>query len=483
MIAFINGNILSMEGDGLETVVIKGERIEKVGHKGILKDMGEVEVFDLKGRMLIPGFIDSHIHFVDMGLNLARVDLSQTTSLRDALAKAEGRLEQEKKTTPLICVDFDESRWMENRLPKREELDRLSRKRAVIFRRMCGHLAVANTKALSSIPKGWEKIDYSSGILLEDVVLCINEVFPPDGKKIETAIMRAQKRAHSLGITAIHDMTSGRYLNVYRKMEREGNLQVRVYAVLPARDIDHITSVNGKWLKTGGVKLFADGSIGARTAALNSPYPGTKNYGILNYRMEKLKKIVSEADIEKVQVFIHAIGERAIGQVLDVYGRELKDNSRRHRIEHFELADDTLIRRARKLGIILAMQPNFITNWGKSGGMYQKVFGEGGLHTNRFKTVLREGCIVCFGSDSMPPGPIYGIRGAVEHPTEGIPIHDALKMYTINSAYAGFDEKLIGSIKEGKRADLVVLSGAPPDLKVDVTILNGEVVYKRSDTL
>jgi hypothetical protein len=477
MIAFINGNILSMEGDGVEAVIIKGERIEKVEHKSILKDVGEVEVFDLKGRILIPGFIDSHIHFIDVGLNLSRVDLSQTISLRDALDKAKDRLEQEKKTAPLICVNFDESKWRENRLPKREELDRLSSDRAIIFRRVCGHIAVANKKALDSIPKEWERIDYNSGILLEDVVLYINEVFPPSNEEIETAIVKAQKKAYSLGITSIHDMTLRRYLDVYRTMEKKNILQIRVYAVLPAIDMDHITSGRGKWVKTGGVKLFADGSLGARTAALSSSYPGTKNCGILNYRRIGLERIVKEANKRGIQIFIHAIGERAIEQILDVYKAGVEGNPSRNRIEHFELADDALIKRAKELGIVLAMQPNFITNWGKYGGMYHKILGKRGLHTNKFRTALQEGCTVCFGSDSMPPGPVYGIKGAMEHPTESISFHDALRMYTINSAYAGFDEGLTGSIKEGKKADLVVLSGSPPDLKVDMTILNGEIVY------
>ncbi|MDO9574981.1 MAG: amidohydrolase [bacterium] len=479
MIAFINGNILSMEKDDAEAVIIKGDKIEKTGPRSMVKEMKEAQIVDLKGRFLVPGFIDSHIHFVDTGLNLARVDLSKTKSSKDALDITKERLKKEKKATPLICVDFDESKWKENRLPKREELDKLSSDKSIIFRRVCGHIAVANKKALESIPKGWKKIDYNTGILLEDVVLYINEIFPPERKEIETAITKAQKKAYSLGITSIHGMTLKKYLDVYREMEEKDGLRIRVYAVLPVRDMDYITSWRGKWVKTGGVKVFADGSIGAKSAALNLPYPKTKNYGILNYEGDELGKIVRETDKKRFQIFIHAIGERAIEQVLDTYEKELGENSGRHRIEHFELADTSAIKRAKKLGVILAMQPNFIANWGKDGGMYENLLGERGLHTNRFKTALKEGCTVCFGSDSMPPGPVYGIKGAMEHPTESISFYDALRMYTINSAYAGFDEEITGSIKEGKKADLVVLSGSPPDLKVDITMVNGEVVYNR----
>ncbi|MEA3431466.1 MAG: amidohydrolase [candidate division WOR-3 bacterium] len=478
MIGFINGNILSMEKSNIEALVIKGDRIDRVGPRNIVKEMKQTEIVNLEGRFLIPGFIDSHIHFVDIGLNLARVDLSETESLKDALDITEERLKREKKVAPLICVDFDESKWKERRLPTREELDRLSSKRAVIFRRVCGHIAVVNKKALSSIPEGWKKIDYDSGILLEDVVLYINEVFPPSKEEIEIAIIGAQKKAHSLGITSIHDMGMRSYLDVYREMERKYALKIRVYAVLPIADMNYIIPSNGEWVKTGGIKLFADGSIGARTAALNSPYPGTKNYGILNYETTELDRIVKEANRRGIQIFIHAIGERAIEQVLSVYGKEL-DNSKRHRIEHFELASNAAIKKAKELDIILAMQPNFIMNWGKKGGMYQEILKERGLQTNRFKTALEEGCILCFGSDSMPAGPIYGLKGAMEHPTENISFKDALKMYTINSAYAGFNEEFTGSIKEGKKADLVVLSGSPPDLKVDMTMANGEVVYNR----
>ena len=488
MLAFTNGNILSME-EPIEAVLITKDRIGKTGSKGILKNIPPTNIIDLKGRILIPGFIDSHTHFVDTGLNLKRVDLSQTKSLKDALELAGDRIRKENKKTPLICVDFDESRWDEKRIPGKEELDRLSKKRPIIFRRICGHLAVANSRAIELIPECWKKIDKKIGILLEDVVLYINRVFPPSDEEIKTAIIQAQKKAHSLGITSIHDMTTKRYLNIYKKTEAEGNLRLRVYAILPISELGSITNTQEQWLKTGGVKLFADGSIGARTAALKSPYPGTDNYGILNYKTSELERIVKEAEKKGIQVFIHAIGERAIEQVLNVYelshipveGKTIL-NSSRHRIEHFELADDDLIKRAKELNIILAMQPNFITNWGMEDGMYQDILGERGLYTNRFKTISDKGCMVCFGSDSMPMDPLYGIKGAMEHPKESISFEQAVRMSTINSAYAGFDEKDTGSIKKGKKADLVILSGSPPHLKVDMTIVNGEIVYNVGGT-
>ena len=475
MIAFINGDILSMEGDVIETVIIEGDRIKRVGPLSMVKRIKETEIVDLKGRFLAPAFIDSHIHFVDVGLNLTRVDLSKTTSLRDAFDKTKERLEEERKATPLICMDFDESRWRENRIPKKEELDILSKNRAIIFRRICGHIAVGNTMALECIPEGFN-IDYNTGILLENAVLFINEVFPPDKDEIVTAIINAQNVAHSLGITSVHDMTLRRYLDVYTEMEKRESLRIRVYAILPVKDMDYIYHIDGEWLKTGGIKVFADGSIGARTAAVKKPYPGSDNYGVLNYKKEELKNIVKRANNLGFQILIHAIGDRAIEQALDVY--ESEGNPFRHRIEHFELADDGAVIRAKKQGIILAMQPNFITNWGMPDGLYQRIFGLEGLNTNRFKTASKAGNMICFGSDSMPPGPIYGIKGAMEHPTESVSFEKAVRMYTINSAYAGNNEKLTGSIEIGKKADLVVLSGKPPHMSVDMTVVNGEIVYQ-----
>ena len=475
MIAFINGDILSMEGDAIEAVIIEGDRIKRVGPLSMVKRIKETEIVDLKGRFLAPAFIDSHIHFVDVGLNLTRVDLSKTTSLKDALDKTKERLKEERKPEPLICMDFDESRWKENRIPKKEELDILSANRVVIFRRICGHIAVGNSRAISSIPIGFN-IDHNTGILLEDAVLFINEIFPPSKEEIETAITQAQKIIHSLGITSIHDMTLRKYIDVYREMVQRKSLRLRVYAVLPVKDMDYIYHIDGEWLKTGGIKVFADGSVGARTAALKKPYPGSDNYGVLNYKKEELKNIVKKANNLGLQILIHAIGDRAIEQALDVY--ESEGNPSRHRIEHFELADDGAVIRAKKQGIILAMQPNFITNWGMPDGLYQRIFGLEGLNTNRFKTASKAGNMICFGSDSMPPGPIYGIKGAMEHPTESISFEEAVRMYTINSAYAGCYEQLTGSIEEGKKADLVVLSGKPPHMSVDMTIVNGEIVYQ-----
>ncbi len=475
-LAFINGSIFTPERRDVTSVLIDGDEIARVGEFSV--SMNEAKIFDLKGRYLAPGFIDSHTHFVDIGLNLARVDLSNTTSLEDALDKAEERLRGESKSTPLICVDFDESKWRGNRIPKKEELDRLSKDRGVIFRRVCGHIAVANTGALKEIPGGISKVDHANGILLEDAVLFINDIFPPATDEIREAIIRAQRLAHSLGVTSVHDMTLSRYLAVYREMDQSDILRLRVYAVLPIKEIDYLRKYDGNWLKTGGIKVFADGSIGARTAALKRPYPGTDNYGILNYTRRELQAIVRKAEDRGYQVLVHAIGDRSIEQVLDVYESELCGNRERNRIEHFELAEEESIKKAERLGILLAMQPNFITNWGMPGGMYERMFGLKGLYTNRFRTILDKGNRICFGSDSMPFGPLYGIEGAMKHPKESISFEEALRMYTIDSAYAGFYDEQIGSIEEGKKADLVVLSGEVPDLKVDMTMVNGEVVFQ-----
>ncbi len=249
---------------------------------------------------------------------------------------------------------------------------------------------------------------------------------------------------------------------------------------IPVSALDAVTQIQlrtgfgNEWVRFGGIKIFADGSIGAKTAALSFNYRNEENNGLLMYSDAELKEILQKAHPN--QTAIHAIGDRAIQQVLtcSVPGE-------RNRIEHAELVTDDQIPQIRSSGLILSMQPNFL-QWSHPEGLYDMRFGTG--IDNRFSTLKKAGIPIVFGSDCMPFSPLYGIEQVVNAPFEEqqLSVMDALQMYTCNGAYASFEEDIKGTIERGKLADFVVLSGDPREedisaIEVEMTIVGGEVVY------
>lgn len=495
-LALINGEILTMEPNPsrAEAILIKGEKIGVIGSTQEVLELApdNTKLIDLARKVATPGFIDSHTHLVSYGLDLARPDLSNTKSFDEILEIVREALRFKEPSKPLIAVKWDQSKWKDPYIPTHDELDRVFGSHPVILRRICGHIAVASKAALELLPSGLKKVDWRKGLLFEDAALNLNKIFPPDSEEIENGLLKAMDVASGIGVTSIHDIASLRYYRIYKKLQREGRLKLRVYICFPHKELAQLQNLEirlrggDNWLRVGGVKIFADGSLGARTAALSHPYKGSSNLGILNHTSDGLLQIMRAADAHGFQLFIHAIGDQAISQVLYAYENLLADgNPFRHRIEHFELASQAQIRRLRKLNIIASMQPNFVS-WQDPQGMYEQILGmRRRKMANRIGDVIRAGVVMAFGSDCMPFTPWYGLWGAVEHPnpSQRISMDDALAAYTLNSAYASFDEIIKGSLAPGKLADLVVMAENPfesEDLRKNdilLTILNGEIVY------
>ncbi len=498
-IALLNGNIITMEDDKptAQALLISENRIETVGDNHEIKAAidEQTEVIDLQGRTVIPGFVDTHTHLMGFGLTFSRVDLSDTKSLEEALTLIK---EREARTQPgswIIAVEFDESQWEENRYPKKEELDSISSIHPIIVKRMCGHVAVANTIALQHYTEEWEKVDRNSGLLLEDAALNMNKIVSPTEHELKEGLEKAIQHAHSSGITTVSDIVRTNYIDIYKKLRAQNKLKIRIHANLfieHLKDRIEMGSKNGTnddilWI--GGIKVFTDGSLGARTAALLEPYSDDlNNNGMLFYKQDKLDKIVKEVDDNGFQLIIHAIGDRAIAQVLNSYDKVIKDprNPLRHRIEHMEVLNSDLIERMSKMNIVASLQPNFVGKWSNYGGLNMQRLGEKRWRLcNPFRTIKDAGLIIAFGSDCMPMDPLFGIHSAVNHPLkeQRISVMDALKMYTINAAYAISAEDKIGSIKKGKLADIVVLSEdiltskEINNIDVEMMIFSGEVVF------
>lgn len=498
-LALINGNMVTVDESRPrgEAMLISGERIVKVGSteeiRGELPE--KATTVDLKGGTVVPGFIDSHTHFVSWGLGLSRLDLRDTATVSEALDMTKKRVKGSEKGEVIIGEGWDQSKWEESRYPEREELDKVAPRNPVILRRVCGHLAVANSEALNLIPSYISGIDWETGTLLGDPALNLNRLFPPSSEEILEAVKLAMKEAHKLGVTSIHDILTPQYLRAYQELQKRGELNLRVYACFYEEYLDSLLGVGLRTgfgdglLKFGGLKVFADGSLGARSAALSSPYQNSDEVGVLTHSDQELKSVMERAAGAGVQVLGHAIGDRAIDQVLSTHAEILKGrgNDLRHRIEHVELPTPQQLRDMRELGIIAAMQPNFPGEWGQAGGMYQELLGEDRWRRNNpLREVADLGIPIAFGSDSMPFSPLYGIHWAVNHPIEEqrLTAEEAIRFYTLGSAHASFEEELKGSIQEGKFADLVVLSHDPTrsseiaNIVVELTVLGGEIVYE-----
>jgi len=427
-------------------LLVNGDRIEGVLDRSDAHFLGRYLPFlEYSGEyMLLPAFTDAHSHLYAYGIDRNRPSLEGFSSLRDALEYIKGFV-SERESDLYVFVDFDQSRWKEGRLPSRAELDHVVPNRPVILRRVCGHVAVGNRKALELLPEGIDGVDRETGLMVENVPLNLNRYFPPDEKEIEEGILRGQKEYVKLGVASVHEFGNPRTFRVYRKLEKE---------------------------------------VGARTAAFFEPYVGISTSGILLLNSDEIEELVRDAESAGFQVIVHAIGDRAIGEVIEGFRRAISPgNPLRHRIEHFEFPLDKSIGAARELRIYLSVQPNFVVRWGRGRGMYENFLGkERWMRNNPFRTLCESGLKVAFGSDSMPPSPFLGLRGAVSHPVESerLELERAISLYTEGGVLFSFDEKVKGRLSEGYLADLLVLKGKPDsdpeDLKVTDLYIGGKKV-------
>jgi len=433
--------------------------------------------FSFPQKEIYPAFCDSHTHFVQLGLKNNRLVLSNLKSKKELYERLYAWIKKKDEREIIIAEDWDESEWKKKAFPTKEELNKISKERPIILRRICGHIAIANDPALSRIPEGWERIDYRRGILEEDVVLKINEIFPPSAEETRRAILHAEGELLKLGITSIHDTVIPEYLRAYQALEGERKLRISIYAFMKENYIDEMIDFkSSNKVRLAGIKVYTDGSIGARTASLNNFSYTTGGKGLLLRTEEQLERLIEYANNNEYQLAIHAIGDNAIETVLDAMNKNPISNPSRHRIEHFELARDEQIKKAIKKNIILSMQPNFL-KWSKPGGLYENALGKEFEDNNRLSIILGEGGVVTFGSDGMPYGPLFGIKEAMkaQSPSQRIEHDGAIKAYTEGGAYASFREEETGKILKGMKADLVVID----EEGIYMTILDGEIEYQR----
>ncbi len=492
-----------------EAMAVSSGRIIAIGDNKELAGLARFagRVLDLRGRTITPGFIDSHAHLEGLGRRLINLDLGDAESAEDALAKLRKYVARASSGKTVFGYNWDESGWPVRRYLTRIDLDSVAPKNPVVLVRVCGHLYSVNSLALNKLD-----IDFSHpGVdkdartgeptgVLRDVPVDTRHLRSLEEESLQS-IRAASLFAASLGITSVHENLSRTQLHClasYLKLWRAGELTVRTYCnldkdlIAPIVKLGFTSGLGDSTFRIGGIKVFTDGSLGARTAALNQSYTDDpSNSGYLEMGEEEYCSILEVANRLEQQVSTHAIGEAAIDMVLScqekVSGRKTIKQLR-HNIIHAEQLTAPLLKRVKELDMLLLMQPNFALRWGNPGGMYDERLGEARAQgLNNFRSILDEGVRVAFGSDCMPLDPIYGLYSAVAHPNPDIriTIKEALQCYTLESAYASFEEQEKGSLAPGKLADFVVLSENPLSvdsetlrkMKIKQTYIGGALVF------
>lgn len=488
------------------------------------------QTLDLKGKRLVPGFYDSHIHLLGGGSRLSEV------ALKDAKDEAEfGRLLQEfDKKLPrdqwMLGGNWDHDRALKGELPTAALLDKYVKDRPVFLRRYDGHMAIANTRALQlaqvnattpEVPGGvvYRKADSKepTGLLRDAAMNLVEKVVPPPSDTaIATAVRDALAEIRANGITSVQDLdgseaeTRKKLFRLYQKLAREGKLTCRVDLRWPLhywRELDALAvgaDFGNDFIRIGGVKGFIDGSLGSTTAKFFQPYLNEPNSkGIFVTPPFAMRMMVRNADKAGLSVAVHAIGDEGNATMLDIFRDVAKDNGprdRRFRIEHAQHLRPEDINRFKELGVVASLQPYHIIDDGR--------WAEGRIGSKRCessyanRSLLDAGAILAFGSDwsVAPLSPILGIDAAVNRrtldgkhpegwfPKQKITVEEALRAYTWGSAYAGFQEKERGTLAPGYFGDCVILSRDILDPKerdhiaetqVLMTIVGGKVVYER----
>ena len=458
-----------------------------------------VKVVDCHGGEIVPGFHDTHVHLTATGLLSGARDLGSCRDVPSMLARVEKLSKSEKL---IYAGNFDESKTMDRRLPTRQELDVASGGKPALLSRVDGHSCVANSEALAllhidlaagGVERGadGEPTGKLSGAISYSAQYDFVRHLP--AAALRRADRGAAQAALAAGITTLHNVIEGDA--AYEEL-------AEIYidnAVLPTHVISKSCTTSVEKAKRLGGKIFGgdifvDGSIGSRTAAVGESYADANGRGLLYLNRDQLAALFAEAAEAGLSLGVHAIGDEAIEQAIAAW--EIVANKRgsllglRPSIDHFEIARPDHISRAARIGLLLSMQPAFDYLWGGEGGMYEQRLGAArSKGMNLFRSVKRNGCTICGGSDSPVTklSALLGIHSLVNHhvPEERFSIDEALGVYTYDAAKLSFTEEQRGRLRPGMVADFAVLEKrlqdvpktAIKDVRVMMTAVDGEVRY------
>lgn len=523
-----NGRILTMNPDRprAAAIAIRSGKVAAVGSDAEARAAAgpKSTAIDLIGRTATPGLNDAHAHPMAVGFAARDLVLSSppNRSIRDLVLRVEQTAARREPGRWIVGRGYDQARLAEQRHPTRHDLDEVAPNHPVLLIRACHHIGVANSRALALAGISSSTPDPAGGAIDRDehgeptgvVREAAHEIIrtaigEPTADEIAEALIVGGRTFLAAGVTNAVEAVVRRpaEMHAYQRLRRDGRLPIRTYLMLmidemldPMARAGIQTGMGDEWLRIGPAKLFADGSIGGRTARMRQPYDGeAENVGLWMMPPDELKAKVLRAHRAGFQVGIHAIGDAAIDLVLDAYEEAMRAAPRpdpRHRIEHFSVVDDAILARTARLGVIPIPGTSFLHDFRPA---YVQNLGLDRLrYTYGLASYLRHGIIAAASTDApvVSTSASIGLQtmmtrldasGDPVWPEEAVSLTDALQAYTLNGAYASFEESIKGSLTPGKLGDVTVfetdLEQVTPreigQVKIDLTIADGRVAYER----
>ncbi len=527
-LALVNGKVWtgSAERPWAEAVAVRGERIYAVGTTAEIRLLAGpgTKLVDLGGSLVLPGFIDSHTHFLTGGFALKSIQLHEARSREEFIARVAAKARELGPGRWILDGNWDEERFSPPELPRREWIDAVTPDNPVCVSRIDLHTSLANTVALRlagitrhtpSPPGGEIGKDPATGEptgLLKDTaseMVLAKVPEPAFAEKLEAA-EASLRHAAERGVTSVNDMADASSFEVFQELERRGKLTTRINVYVPVTEVETLARLKvkspfgGARLKLAGLKGFVDGSLGSATAYFFEPYADAPDKsGLLHAHMFPegvMEERIREADRAGLQVAIHAIGDRANSLLLDFFERTAAANGprdRRWRVEHAQHLRPADLARFGRLGVVASVQPYHLIDDGRWAE--RKIGPERVRTTYAFESLRRAGATLAFGSDwtVAPLEPLLGIYAAVTRrtldgrhpdgwvPAEKVSVEEAVRAYTVNGAWAQFAENEKGTVAAGKLADLVVIDrdifAIPPEgigeARVRLTVFDGRIVF------
>lgn len=535
----INGKIVTMDNKNkkVEAVAVNNGKIVKIGNNAEVLELKDhnTKVIDLDGRTVLPGFNDSHVHLLNYGYSLIKVDCSNAKSIEEIIELGKKFIDtnKPKKGEWVLGRGWNQILFDNKRELTRFDLDKISTDHPLSFTRICEHITVANTKAIEicgitrDTPQplgGHFDVDENgepNGIFREAARYMIYENIPDVSKDdIKKMLIDVSRLASSYGITSVQtddfetfaNKDYGAVIEAYKELVAEKALPVRIYEQCLLPEINRLegfleagykTGQGDEFFKIGPLKLLTDGSLGARTAFLREPYtddPSTR--GISTFTQEELDKLIITAHKNGMQVLTHAIGDGAMHMCFNSFEKaqsQYPKDDPRFAIVHLQITDEILLKKFKELNVIANAEPICVNN---DLHMAEERVGADRIKTSyKYRTLAENGVHLCISSDCPVDSlnPMDSIYVAVTrkdyegYPSEGwysdekLTLDQAIYGFTMGSAYASFEDNIKGSIEEGKLADMVVISediykvstDKIKDIVVEMTIMDGKIVYKR----
>ena len=497
-----------------QAVAIRKNKIIKVGtNEEINQLIGEgTRIFGLNGKAIVPGLIDTHIHVADFGRCLLWLDLTCVKSIKELQNLLKEKAKQTSSGRWIIGRGWNPNHFKEKRFPKVSDLDAATPNNPVILYHEAAMICAVNTKALklagitaqTPVPSGGTvdknlQTGEPTGILRDSATNMVWKIVPePSEDELLDATALACQRIAEAGLTSVHWIViSENEISIIQKLNVEGRLPIRVNVIVPEGFLEKtigFQSTDSLMLHVGGSLVVVDGYLDSKTAALSKPYSDEpNNYGKLLFIPQLLATSIERILAAGFQPVIQAMGDKAVDTALKAIERTAKQASSksvRFRMEQAALLNPQLVKRLRIKRIVVSVQPKVIATEFSVWSATERLGIERAKGLHPLKTLLNSGVKLAGGSDCPmePLNPLLGVEAAVlraDFPEQRLSVEEALRMYTIDAAYSSIEENVKGSVEVGKLADLVVLSDDPlaietneiKDIKVEMTIINGKVIY------